>query len=254
MLRKIFLNDKVIFAVILLNSLMIFLQESGIDSVVVDTIDAVSTVFFLVEMITKLHIWGVRKYWRDGWNCLDGVLVILSLPSLMVYAFPNIGMNISFLLALRLLRVFRFFRMLHLFPNFSRIVQNIRVAFRESLSIFVGLFILIVITSMINCALFRDVAPEYFSSPLDSMYAIFQICTIEGWYDIPNSITVGMSLWMTFLVRAYFIIVLVMLGFIGMSIVNSIFVDAMVSDNNDEVIRRLDAITKDIHDLKDKLQ
>ena len=44
--------------------------------------------------------------------------------------------------------------------------------------------------------------------------------------------------------KVYFSILLFMGGIIGMSLVNSIFVDAMVADNNDEVIRRLDILEK----------
>jgi voltage-gated sodium channel len=52
--------------------------------------------------------------------------------------------------------------------------------------------------------------------------------------------------------RIYFSILLFMGGIIGMSLVNSIFVDAMAADNNDEVLeklsqleRKLDQIEKD---------
>lgn len=253
MLKRLFLNDKAVFAVILLNSLMIFLQESGIDSIAVNSIDALCTIFFILEMAVKHHEWGIKGYWKSGWNRLDGILVLLSLPSIVTYIVPSIGLNTSFLLTLRLLRVFRFFRMLHLFPEFPRIMQNVRLAIRDSLSIFVGIVILIIIVSIVNCALFGDIAPQYFRSPLDSMYAVFQICTVEGWYEIPNSICANAAPWAVHFIRLYFIIILVTLGLIGLSIVNSIFVDAMVQDNNDDVLQHLDKISKDLEDLRSKL-
>lgn len=38
-------------------------------------------------------------------------------------------------------------------------------------------------------------------------------------------------------------------GIIGMSLVNSIFVDAMAEDNNDEVLRKLECIEKQLNEL-----
>ncbi len=55
------------------------------------------------------------------------------------------------------------------------------------------------------------------------------------------------------LVRMYFVFLLIFGGIIGLSLVNSVFVDAMVSDNNDaleEEVRRLnekiDILTEEI--------
>ncbi len=249
-LRKIFLNDRFIMVVIVINAVTIFVQETGIINWWVNAIDTLCTVVFLCEMIAKHLEWGARKYWSSGWNRMDGILVIISIPSLLEYIFPSLAFNISFLLVFRMLRVFRFFRVFHLFPNFEQIMGNVKIAVKQSLSIFCGLFVLIVIFSLINCALFEEISPEFFSTPLISMYSIFQICTVEGWYEIPNSIAQNLPPIMGHVIRFYFVGILITLGLIGMSIVNSIFVDAMVSDNNDEVHKKLDELNKKIDELK----
>jgi voltage-gated sodium channel len=43
-------------------------------------------------------------------------------------------------------------------------------------------------------------------------------------------------------------------GIIGMSFINSVFVDAMVSDNNDEVEAKLDEINKKLTELTKELE
>lgn len=43
-------------------------------------------------------------------------------------------------------------------------------------------------------------------------------------------------------------------GIIGMYFINSIFVDAMVSDNNDEVEAKLDELNKKIDKLTEELK
>ena len=102
---------------------------------------------------------------------------------------------------------------------------------------------------MINCSLFKDLAPEYFATPLDSIYSVFRLFTVEGWYDIPDAITVSISPAWGKIVRFYFCILLLLGGILGMSFINSIFVDAMVSDNNDDVKAQLAEMEKKIDKL-----
>ena len=76
--------------------------------------------------------------------------------------------------------------------------------------------------------------------------------TIEGWYEIPDAIYDNVSESYQFLVRPYFIFILVLGGIVGMSLINSVFVDAMVSDNNDDVKAKLDELEKKIDKLLEK--
>lgn len=244
MLKRLFLNDKFIFGIILLNAILIFLQETGMNFWWINLLDALCTIIFLLEMGVKLHEFGWHPYWRDGWNRMDGTLVILSLPSLVFYLFPSVAFNLSVVLVLRLLRIFRFFRIFHLFPDFEQIVKNVRIAIRQSMSVFIGFGILLFAFALISCAMFKEAAPEYFGTPLESLYSVFRMCTIEGWYDIPNAVAQQAPHWSIHLVRLYFVTILVSMGIIGMSIINSIFVDAMVSDNNNEVLKKLEEIER----------
>lgn len=261
LIRKIFLNEHIILCVILVNAAIIFAQESGVDSLALSVADLVCTLIFIIEMVVKHIEYGFKGYWRDGWNRLDGVLVILSLPSLVAFFVPA-GMigNLSVLLVLRLLRVLRFFRIIHIFPNFSTIARNFGKAIRDSYGVFAGFIVLILIVALVSCALFRDSAPEYFATPIDSIYAIFRICTGEGWNEIPDTIAEGSSIVTARWVRLYFSILLVLCSIIGLSLVNSIFVDAMVSDNNDDLEKqvkelndKLDAQSRELNDKIDKL-
>lgn len=52
--------------------------------------------------------------------------------------------------------------------------------------------------------------------------------------------------------KVYFAMLLFVGGIIGMSLINSIFVDAMVSDNNDEVLEKLNMIEKQLQELSNK--
>lgn len=249
-IKAIFLNERIVFIIIILNALIIFTQEMGVNPIWLNVLDILCTLFFLIEMIVKQLTWGFKGYWSDGWNRMDGVLVFISIPSIFAYVWPNVLSSFSIVLVLRLLRVFRTFRLVHLFPNFTQIMKNVGLALRQCVSIFVGFGILLFIFSLISCALFHNAAPDYFGTPLESFYSTFKMCTVEGWYEIPDAVTQGSPAWSTHLVRLYFIAFLVSMGLIGMSIINSIFVDAMVSDNNDEVIKELKELRNEIKKLK----
>lgn len=250
-LKKIFLNEHFILSVIILNAAIIFAQESGCNYLWLQIVDLVCTIIFIIEMAVKQSVYGIRGYWRNGWNCLDGTLVILSLPSLVAFFVPAgaVG-NLSILLVLRLLRVLRFFRIVHVFPaSFSVIVKNFGKALRDCSGVFVSFAILIIIVALVSCALFRDSAPEYFATPIDSIYSIFRICTGEGWNEIPDTIAEGSTIVTARWVRLYFSILLVLCSIIGLSLVNSIFVDAMVSDNNQDLEKKVDELNQKIDAL-----
>lgn len=246
---KLFMNDKFILFFILLNTLMIYLQESNMHDLWIVIVDVVCTCVFVVEMVCKHMVLGVRKYWSSGWNRLDGILVILSIPSLITLVLPIEMMSLSFLLALRVLRVFRFFRIFHFFPNFSQIALGFVRAMKQSYAIFAGLIIIILLFALVSCAIYKDIAPEFFATPTDSIYSVFRLFTIEGWYEIPDTIAENTSPAFAAFTRVYFSVLLVLGGIIGVSLVNSVFVDAMVSDNNDDLEKKIDTLEKKIDKL-----
>lgn len=249
-LRRFLLNEKIILAVIFINAVVIYLQISGINNAFIDGVDLACTSIFILEMIVKQVDVGVRAYWKDGWNKLDGTLVILTLPSLVLLFLPHIAIvDLSTLIVLRLLRVIRFFRVMHFFPNFSQIMQGFKLALRESSAVLLCFFVIIVIFGLINCALFKELVPEYFASPHESIYAVFRIFTVEGWYEIPDAIASRSSAFWGDVVRVYFCLQLLVGGILGMSFINSVFVDAMAADNNDDVKAQL----KEMKEKIDKL-
>lgn len=260
LLNRIFLNDSLIAVVIVVNSVMIFLQECGVSFPMIDTIDVMCTLLFIVEMVVKHVNWGFAGYWSKRWNRMDGVLTLLSIPSLVALFVPVAMQSLSFLLILRILRLFRFFRVMRAFPKFGVIMRNFWLALRETFGIMVVYFVLIITSALICCFLFRNCAPEYFGTPFSSIYSIFRMCTIEGWYEIPNAVSAGMPAY-SHLIKFLFCMMLVGGGIIGMSLINSIFVDAMVSDNNDDVKEqltrvegKLDALDSELKELRDLLE
>ncbi len=249
-LEKTLLNDHVVLVVILINSVVIYLIESGISHPLLSILDIACIVIFLLEMIAKQVCFGARNYWRDGWNKLDGVLVFLSLPSLVVT-----------ILILRLLRVIRFLRVFHFFPNIAQIGAGLKRALRDSGVVLFGFGVLLVLFGLINCSLYREVVPEYFATPLRSIYSVFRVFTVEGWYEIPDAVAAATSPLVGKITRFYFCCLLAAFGILGLSFINSVFVDAMVADNNDDLKVQLDRmekqqtrLEKEIKELNEQLE
>lgn len=249
-------TEKFIFLTILISSVTIYLQVSGYTWPWLDRIDFVTTVIFLVEMIAKHRLLGIKGYWSDGWNRMDGTLVLLSIPSLVAFFVPTAGASLNVLLTLRLLRALRFFRFIHFFESgIKQMANGFTRAIKASRSVLAAFSIIIAVFGIINCSLFGHASPEHFGTPMRSIYSVFQLFTIEGWYDIPASICpLEDNSVIAAFIRIYFSALLIGGGIIGMSFINSVFVDAMMEDNNDELIERIDNLEAKIDKLLEEKQ
>lgn len=254
LLDKTLLNDHVILVVILLNSVVIYLEESGINHPALLGLDMACTIIFFLEMIAKQVCYGFKNYWRDGWNIMDGVLVIISLPSLMLPFLDLTTFHFSAVLTLRLFRVVRFLRIFHFFPNIVQLGQGLKRALRDSGVVLLCFGVLLVLFGLINCSLYRDVVPEYFGTPIRSVYSVFRVFTVEGWYEIPDAIAANTSPVIGRLSRLYFSLLLSAFGILGLSFINSVFVDAMAEDNNDDVKEQLSRMEQQQQQMAEQQQ
>lgn len=251
MIKKIFLNEKVILGLILINSILLFVAgyTTVEESIWVEILDNFITSLFLVELVVKFHEYGVRKYFKSRWNVLDFILVTLSIPTLIAFVFNITLVDVSFLLVFRILRVFKAFRFFKFIPNIKKLMKGIRRAFSASIFIFIGFFIYIFIIGLLSYYMFQNANGEYFRDPIHSLYSIFKVFTVEGWFEIPEQLTKNFNQIESFFTYIYFIFIVLTGGIFGLSLVNSIFVDSMVSDNNDELETKIDILDAKINQL-----
>ena len=59
-LKALFLNEKFILSIILLNAIVIYLQTSGINYVWIQILDIACTLIFIIEMVIKHHELGLK--------------------------------------------------------------------------------------------------------------------------------------------------------------------------------------------------
>lgn len=252
-LKIIFLNDYFILCLVVVNALLIFFQEFQINANVLDYLEPIFTVLFIFEMFVKIMEYGFSKYISDAWNRLDFILVILSIPSLAFIFVNDSNLQLNIFLSLRVFRVFKFFRLIRFFPDITSLIISIQRAIKASYIVLAGFLLLVFIVSLVTCSLYKNIVPEYFGNPINSFYSIFRLFSIEGWYEIPDLIAARTNDTIAFLSKLYFAILLFCGGILGMSLVNSIFVDAMISGNNDELKEEVTKLTKKIDVLTDKI-
>lgn len=252
-IKKLFLEDHIILWLIAANALLIFIAESipGIDWM--DYLENLFTIVFIIEAIVKIRHWGLKRYFSDGWNRFDFIVVLLSLPSLGTLFFASHLIQGNIFLSLRIFRVFKTFRLFKFLPDADNFVVSIKRALKASYIVLLGFFIMIFIVSIISTSMYKNIAPEYFDNPITSFYTIFQVFSVEGWYEIPNFIAERSSGTIAFLTKFYFSVLLFVGGIIGFSLVNSIFVDAMVSDNNDDLEEEVIELRQQIELLNRKM-
>lgn len=262
-IKNIFLNDRIILMLISVNAIIIFFQAFKSDNYdqILSYVDDALTFLFIIEMIVKSSHYGWKEYLRSGWNKFDTVLILLSIPSLVVHLIPNIDVyvNVSYLLVFRVFRVFKFFRFVQFFPQVEHIFRSAQKALSASFMVLVGFFVVIFIMAILCTFFFQDASPNLFGDPLTAYYSTFQVFTVEGWNAIPDALikeAAANSKPFTdlgiFFIRMFFIGLFIVGGIFGLSIVNSIFVDAMISDH-DETEKQFEDVEKKLSVMEEKM-
>ena len=249
--RSFFTNDKIMLSLVMVNTITIFIGGYFGTYRVFVWIDAIFTLLFITEAIVKIRVFKWEDYWKDGWNRFDFIITLVAVPSLLnIFIDTSIATNI--LLSLRTLRVFKSFRLLKFVPNISGLIKGIGIAVRTSFIVCVAFAILLLIISILSSTLYGRIAPELFGDPGLSLFTVFRLFTGDGWSEIPTTLAENSSEFIGRLTRVLFAVLFFLGGILGLSLVNSIFVDAMAGDNNDEILRRIDTLEKKIDNLDKK--
>ena len=256
----VLISDRLVMAIIVVNTLALFLHELAARGTALRQLwywlDYACVVYFLVEASVKIGRFRWPAYWSVPWNRFDLTVVVLSLPALLG---PVADLqDFAFILVLRLGRLFRLFRVLRFIPNVDHLADGIRRALRASVGVFLALLLIIFILAMGATLLFKEVDPERFGNPVLSSYSIFQVFTVEGWYEVPERLvemsadneTVGNHTAFNVGARLFFVVAVVIGGILGLSLANAVFVDEMMMDNTHALERKVDDLTAELRELR----
>ena len=161
---------KFITAVILFNAVILGLETSDMAmakaGLLIGFLDRMCLAIFVLELVLKLLVYRLR-FFRDGWNIFDFVIVAVSLvPAAQ---------------SLSVLRILRILRVVSVAPRLRRVVEGFITALPGMASVFLLMGIIFYIGSVISTQLFSTDFPQWFGSLAQSAYSLFQIMTLESW-------------------------------------------------------------------------
>lgn len=163
----------VIMGVIIFNAVVLGLETSkpamAAFGPVIVMLDKLCLAIFVAEIVAKLIAYRGR-FFRDGWNIFDFLVVGIAL-------IPASG-ALSVLRALRILRVMR---LISVAPQLRRVVEGFVNALPGMGSVFLLMGMMFYIGAVIATKLFADSFPEWFGTLGRSLYSLFQIMTLESW-------------------------------------------------------------------------
>lgn len=259
---KALIGEPTVLAIIGLNAVILFINAfPEIDfatHLLLERLDYACMVYFVVEAIWKIAILGFRTYWSSNWNKFDLFVIFVGLPLLLHPPIdgPSVG---AYAVAplLRMGRFIRFIRVMRFVPNMNHIARGVARALKASIGVFLVLLGLNVILALGATIIFGELpqAQQYFGNPLISLYTLFKVFTIEGWYEIPDQLAAdGVPVMWVIGLRLYFIMAVLVGGILGLSLANAVFVDEMTTDNNDALEAMVTELREELQTFRAEMQ
>jgi voltage-gated sodium channel len=235
-MKSIFKNDNLLFVLIFFNVLLIYTHTFDVFSrwyLIFDSIDVLLTIFFVIEIGVKVadsdgrYLFNkLKTYLKDHWNKIDFFSILLALPSIGVLFISDLEMFAGFT-ALRSLRIFKFLRIIEYIPDGKRISKQMFKALKSIFFIIFSFFIYSTIICLISVSLFKPYAPYYFNNAFDSFFTIFKIFSGDGFTDVVGEIEQNASHSFIYFTKFYFVFIVFSGSILGLSLINSIFIDQM---------------------------
>ena len=234
-----------IIGVILFNAVILGLETSdtlmAASGPLIVALDRACLAVFVVEIALKLVAHGPR-FFRSGWNVFDFLIVGIALvPATQGFS------------VLRALRILRVLRLLTAAPRLRRVVEGFVTALPGMGSVFLLMAIIFYIGAVMATKLFGDTFPEWFGTLGESAYSLFQIMTLESWSmgivrPVMEVYPQAWAFFVPFIMVTTFAVVNLLVGLIvnSMQVAHSEEDAAATSDYRDEVLRRLDAIERNL--------
>jgi voltage-gated sodium channel len=162
-----------ILAVILFNAVILGMETSkpimARAGSLILLLDQLCLAIFVAELTAKLIAYRAR-FFRDGWNIFDFIIVGISLaPAAEGFS------------ALRALRILRVLRVVSVAPTLRRVVEGFVTALPGMASVFVLMALIFYIAAVMATKLFGASFAEWFGTLGSSGYSLFQIMTLESW-------------------------------------------------------------------------
>lgn len=189
--------DPIIMVAIVLNIVVMAMsyEDSSLSyQDLLDNVNLVFTVIFMLEMVLKLLALGPKGYWFNGWNRFDAFVVTASIVDLLLDSlgselgsFLRVGPQLA--RVLRVLRVSRLFRLAKSMQGLAALIETMIFSLPSMLNITALLFLVFFIYSVLGVFLYKDITQGVVINELvnfanfgNAMIALFRSSTGENWH------------------------------------------------------------------------
>jgi len=139
-------------------------------------LDSAVTWFFLAEILLRFSACEDKKrFFLNGWNLFDTIIVIGSLVPLQ---------NAEAVLIGRLLRVFRVLRLVSVVPELRSLITALLKAIPRMGYIALLMFIIFYIYGAIGSLFFSAIDEQLWGDVSVAMLTLFRVATFEDWTDV----------------------------------------------------------------------
>ena len=231
----------VILGVILFNAIILGLETSPAVMArvggLIHFLDVICLTIFVIEIVAKLFVHRMR-FWRDGWNIFDFIIVAVSLvPAAQ-------GLSV-----LRAMRILRLLRVVSVAPSLRRVIEGLINALPGMGSVFLLMGLIFYIGAVMATKLFGELFPQWFGTLGQSMYSLFQIMTLESWSmgivrPVMEVAPYAWAFFVPFILATTFIILNLVVGLVvnSMQDAHHAEADERTDTYRDEVLNRLGEI------------
>jgi voltage-gated sodium channel len=269
---KPIITDRILLILILLNVFIIYLHS--FDSFkyyydILDFIDVCFTIIFTLEITINIFQSSgsnfkkkFLKFHSNKWNKIDFYSIILAIPSIGVLFVDDLEIFAGFTI-LRTLRIFKILRVIEFIPEGKKISSKLLKALKGVFFIIVAVIVYSTIISLISVTLFKSSGPSYFNNAFESFYTIFKIFSGDGFTDVVAEIISNSSLEFGYFTKLYFVLIVFTGSILGLSLINSVFIDQMSNFNEkaeeeinsienklDKVLKNQELLFKELNEMK----
>ena len=145
-------------------------------NVYLDLFDYAITLFFVIEIVIRMiSERSLIKFFKDGWNVFDFLIVTISLVPIN---------NVESIFVARLLRIIRVLRIITVVPAFRHIIDSLVKSIPRVGFIALLMFIFMYVWGAIGTMFFGEVDPENWGNIGLALNTLVQVATYDDWANI----------------------------------------------------------------------
>lgn len=176
--------------IIVLNAVLIGVETFYVSSIISNIQSFILIVFSLEIIVRFIGKESVKKYFADGWNIFDIIIVgICFIPESWVG-------NGAALSVFRVVRVFRILRLVKVFPELRIIVNVLLKSLKSLVYTFMLFLIFMYMYAVMGVILFKggpaaangfehgEQSPDPYGTISEAFFTLFRIMTGEDWTDL----------------------------------------------------------------------